>query len=118
MEHLTSPRETCVDLDCPTPGGLNQTTPDHWNAIRKTLVDQRTVGLDGSVSPSGRRQVGGSHYQGFEIEPIDFIVKNKLDYREGNVVKYTCRHKRKNGAEDIRKAIQYLEMILEDYENE
>jgi hypothetical protein len=60
-------------------------------------------------------QVGGSHYQ-LPIQPIDYIVKNDLGYREGNVVKYVTRHKNKNGAEDIRKAIQYLEMILEDYD--
>ena len=62
-------------------------------------------------------QIGGSHYQ-LPIQPIDYIVKNNLGYREGNVVKYTTRHKTKNGAEDIKKAIHYLKMILEDYENE
>jgi len=62
-------------------------------------------------------QVGGSHYQ-LPIQPIDYIVKNNIGYREGNVIKYTTRHKTKNGAEDIKKAIHYLEMILEDYENE
>jgi hypothetical protein len=61
-----------------------------------------------------RKQVGGSHYQ-LAIEPIDFIVKNELGYREGNVIKYITRHTQKNGAEDIKKAIHYLEMILEDY---
>jgi hypothetical protein len=63
------------------------------------------------------KQVGGSHYQ-LAIEPIDYIVKNELGYREGNVVKYVTRHKKKNGAEDIKKAIHYLEMILEDYNGE
>jgi len=62
-------------------------------------------------------QIGGSHYQ-LPIQPIEYIVKNNLGYREGNVIKYTTRHKTKNGAEDIKKAIHYLEMILEDYENE
>lgn len=61
-----------------------------------------------------RKQVGGSHYQ-MAIQPIDYIVKNNLGYREGNVIKYVSRHKNKNGEEDIRKAIHYLEMILEDY---
>ena len=61
-----------------------------------------------------QKQVGGNHYQ-LPIEPIDYIVKNELGYREGNVVKYVTRHKKKNGAEDIKKAIHYLEMILKDY---
>jgi len=61
------------------------------------------------------KQVGGSHYL-MPIEPIDFIVKNNMEYREANVVKYVCRHKNKNGKQDIEKAIHYLEMILEEYD--
>lgn len=61
-----------------------------------------------------KKQVGGSHYQ-LPIQPIDFIVKNGLGYREGNVIKYITRHQNKNGKQDIEKAIHYLEMILEDY---
>lgn len=64
-----------------------------------------------------RTQIGGSHYR-MAIEPIEFIVKNDIPYREGNVIKYVTRHKKKNGAEDIRKAIHYLEMILSDYDEE
>ena len=57
------------------------------------------------------KQVGGSHYK-LPIEPIDYIEKNNLTYCEGNVVKYVTRHKNKRGAEDIKKAIHYLEFIL------
>lgn len=60
------------------------------------------------------KQVGGSHYQ-MAIQPIEYIVQNNLGYREGNVIKYVTRHQSKNGAEDIKKAIHYLEMILGDY---
>ena len=61
------------------------------------------------------KQVGGGHYKTFSIEPIVFIVENNLPYREANAIKYICRHASKNGAEDIEKAIHYLEMILEGY---
>jgi hypothetical protein len=63
------------------------------------------------------KQVGGSHYQ-MAIQPIEFIVKNNIPYREANVIKYVTRHSKKNGKEDILKAIHYLEMLLEDYANE
>ena len=59
------------------------------------------------------RQVGGDHYIDFKIMPIEYISKNKLDFLEGNVVKYISRHRKKNGAEDIRKVIHYAELILE-----
>lgn len=59
-----------------------------------------------------REQIGGNHYNNKRIQPIDYIIENNLPYCEGNVVKYVTRHKEKNGAEDIRKAIHYLRFIL------
>ena len=61
----------------------------------------------------GSEQVGGNHYRNKAIEPIEYIMKNNLGYCEGNVIKYVTRHAEKGGAEDIRKAIQYLHFILE-----
>lgn len=58
-------------------------------------------------------QVGGGHYKSFKIQPVEYIDANGLDYLQGNVVKYVSRHKSKNGAEDVRKAIHYLELILQ-----
>jgi len=58
------------------------------------------------------KQQGGSHYN-LSIQPIEYIFKTSLDYCEGNVVKYITRHGKKNGAEDIRKAIHYCELLLE-----
>lgn len=59
-----------------------------------------------------REQIGGNHYNNKKIQPIDYILENNLPYCEGNVVKYVTRHKEKNGAEDIKKAIHYLRFIL------
>jgi hypothetical protein len=58
-------------------------------------------------------QVGGSHYKDFAIQPAEFCARNGIPFLEGNVIKYVTRHRQKNGAEDIRKAIHYLELILE-----
>ena len=57
------------------------------------------------------------HYY-FEIEPWDFIHANKLDFAQGNVIKYICRYKNKNGIEDLKKAKQYIEMLIEKELNE
>ena len=64
------------------------------------------------------RQVGSTqHYKDFKIQPIEFITANKLSFIQGNVIKYICRYDKKNGKEDILKAIQNLEFILErDYD--
>jgi hypothetical protein len=59
------------------------------------------------------KQVSGNHYKHKGIQPIVYIHENDLGFCEGNVVKYVTRYKEKNGAEDIRKAIHYLELLLE-----
>ncbi|MAJ43882.1 MAG: exonuclease [Candidatus Marinimicrobia bacterium] len=53
------------------------------------------------------------HYTQHEIEPIDFIIKNKLDFCQGNVVKYICRYNLKGGIDDLLKAKQYIDFIID-----
>jgi len=62
------------------------------------------------------KQVDGNHYKSMKIQPAEFINENKLLFAEGNAIKYICRHQSKGKEKDIKKAIHYLEMILErDY---
>lgn len=58
-------------------------------------------------------QVGGGHYRELPIQPVEFITKNRIPYIEGCVIKYVCRHRAKNGRQDIEKAIHYLQLLLE-----
>ena len=58
-------------------------------------------------------QIGGNHYRNFEIQPIEFIHKNNLSYIQGNVIKYVCRYRDKNGIEDLKKARHYIDMLIE-----
>ena len=53
------------------------------------------------------------HYVQGQIEPIDFINANNLDYLEGNIIKYVSRYKFKNGEEDLLKAQFYINMLIE-----
>ena len=62
------------------------------------------------------------HYFRFKIEPITFIMQNEIPYAEGNAIKYLCRwrfkHKTKEAQiEDLKKAKQYIDLILEHEEN-
>ena len=62
------------------------------------------------------KQIGGSHYRSLKIQPSKFVIENELLFPEGNVIKYICRHRFKNGKEDLLKAIHFIEMIIErDY---
>ena len=63
-------------------------------------------------------QIGGDHYKNKAIQPIDYILANKMDFCSGNVVKYITRFKEKNGVEDLKKAKQYIDFLINQYENE
>ena len=57
-------------------------------------------------------QIGGDHYKDCGIQPVEYIHANKLDYFEGNVIKYITRHRTKGqGKKDIEKAISYAQLI-------
>ena len=62
-------------------------------------------------------QVGGKHYNDMNIQPITFIMANNIQYCEANVIKYICRHKNKNGVEDLLKAKQYIDFLINEYNN-
>ena len=59
------------------------------------------------------KQVGGSHYVTKGIQPVEYIHANTLGFCEGNVVKYVTRWRDKNGIADLRKAIHYIELLIE-----
>jgi len=61
-------------------------------------------------------QVAGDHYKDMPIQPIEFCHKNKLGSIESSIIRYICRHKKKNGKEDLLKAKHLIDMLLEfDY---
>jgi hypothetical protein len=48
-----------------------------------------------------------------DIFPQDkFISKNDLSFFQGNVIKYVCRYKNKNGIQDLEKIIHYCELEI------
>jgi hypothetical protein len=57
-------------------------------------------------------QVGGNHYKDMKIQPIEFIMKNDLNFCQGNIVKYVTRYKHKNGIEDLKKAKHYVDLLI------
>ena len=84
------------------PGLSSQTN----SSVCKTQAD--------SENPSvWDRQVGGNHYQGLAIQPTEYIVKNELNFVEGNVIKYVTRYKLKGGIQDLEKARHYLDILIQ-----
>ena len=62
------------------------------------------------------KQIGGTHYQNFKIQPSKFVIENELLYPEGCVIKYILRHRLKGKKQDLEKAKHFIDMIIErDY---
>lgn len=55
------------------------------------------------------------HYNPGKIEVIDAIEDWRLDFNEGNVIKYIVRAKRKNNRkQDLQKALWYIQRMLDN----
>ncbi len=62
---------------------------------------------------SYKKQVGGSHYKKYNIQPVEFIIKNNIGFCEGNIIKYVLRFKDKGGIADLEKAKHYIELLID-----
>lgn len=59
-----------------------------------------------------------SHYADKQIEVIDYMYDTLskdefIGYCIGNVIKYTSRWRKKNGKEDLKKALTYLKWAVQ-----
>jgi hypothetical protein len=90
-----------------------------WNADTTTVgvISPHTsvTSVNKFDSPYGT-QVGGNHYAKYVIQPTEYIIKNGLNFCEGNVIKYVTRYRDKNGVEDLKKARHYLDILISELE--
>ncbi|ALV25076.1 putative protein (DUF3310 domain) [Campylobacter iguaniorum] len=77
--------------------------------IKEKMLGKETQAISEILS----HQVGGDHYAKMTIQPIEFIIGNQLDFCQGNIIKYICRYKDKNGLEDLQKAKHYIDILIE-----
>ena len=93
-------------VPCYDYANYNERTHDYY--LRRMTEENQKI--DNALD----KQVGGDHYKDCDIQPVEYIFKNDLDYFEGNVVKYITRHRKKGeGRKDVEKAIHYAQLILE-----
>ncbi len=60
-------------------------------------------------------QVGGTHYH-TEYQHWDFVLDTGMDYFAAQVTKYVTRWRRKNGEEDLKKALHFLDKLIENWQ--
>lgn len=58
-------------------------------------------------------QVGGNHYTKLAIQPMEYSFKNKLDPCQHTIIKYVTRFRDKGGKQDLEKAIDCIQMLIE-----
>ena len=71
------------------------------------IVDVKIVG-------GGDTMNRPKHYENDTfIDVIDFCNLYKLDFIEGNIIKYIVRYKKKDGVKDLEKALVYLNRLID-----
>jgi hypothetical protein len=124
---------------------INDATPAEWDAVRDSVdvktdagkvysnkgskgyfpskpINEHRKEFYESVMESRDSDVVNSpaHYNNGSVECIEYI-KQQLSadefkgYLLGNMIKYTHRHKYKNGLEDLKKAQWYQNKYIEEY---
>ena len=67
-----------------------------------------------NVRNTGKDEINHpSHYTQGKIETIDVIEDWALGFHEGNILKYLSRWKQKNGVKDLKKAMWYLQRLID-----
>ncbi len=62
----------------------------------------------------GVRDMKPSHYK-MKIQPIEYIMANKLDFCSGNIVKYASRWDKKGEPySDLCKIVEYAKILIEE----
>ena len=81
---------------------------DRKNSIK--VNKKSTLKGHRSVLKATQRQIGGNHYN-LPSSPLKFILANKLNFVDGNIVKYAVRNKKGESLkEKYDKIIHYAEL--------
>lgn len=59
-----------------------------------------------------KQETGGTHYLGLAITPVEYAMRNRLDACQFSVVKYVTRFRDKGGKEDLEKAKDFIDMLI------
>ena len=81
--------------------------------IFKNTLTKINGGLKDNIRSNTKMSdnINPDHYK-VGIETIDYITSWKMDYLEGNIIKYVSRYNYKNGVEDLKKAQWYLTKLI------
>ena len=58
-------------------------------------------------------QIDGDHYKKLAIQPIEYCMKNNLNFIQSSIVKYATRYKDKGGRVDLEKIKHLVDLLIE-----
>lgn len=79
----------------------------------KNIQSVKTENSASEAKCSLDAQVGGSHYKDMTIQPAEYCEYNNIPALEAGVIKYVSRHMNKNGVQDLNKAKDLIDMIID-----
>lgn len=84
------------------------------DTLRREEAEGRATPSPGARGrePANERQYGGDHYRA-EYQHWDMVHDVRMGYFNGCASKYVGRHRRKNGPEDLAKAMHFCEKAIE-----
>jgi hypothetical protein len=62
---------------------------------------------------TNEQQVGGNHYERLKTEPVKVFAAFNFNWFQGEILKYVSRFQRKNGEQDLNKAIHISQMAVD-----
>ena len=77
------------------------------------LLRDDELGFPDTAEPALKKQIGGSHYKVFKIQPVEFCFVNDIPYIEATCIKYLCRWRNKGGFEDLDKVVHFVNLLKE-----
>lgn len=80
-----------------------------------TVVSPDTIitEYDSSKEVPKSRWIKHPDHYNKKIECLDYVMSHNMGFLEGSIIKYVTHYKSKNGREDLLKAKEYLDKLLE-----
>jgi len=114
--HVTKDLENVNCLGCMQ---TNEYDMREEQGSKQEFIEEENPPVDPEDQSATDKQVGGSWYKKYDIQPIEFVMQNEdalhpTDaFMLNNILKYCLRHREKNGEKDLEKAIHYIELVKE-----
>lgn len=73
--------------------------------------------IEGSAAEANSHQVGGDHYRTDGVQHWDLMADYDVPYLTATATKYISRWRKKNGVQDLEKALHYVEKAIEQWKS-